>query len=181
MWITPAAMCHTFRDKMYLQTTTIWSHWLPCFPSSYSIHTDAFKTIYSRHNFIKHISNTTTVRVFSRKFHNNHHGDCRILADGTWIHHMECCYCLTSILERIPRPNYPRHSLRMHLNHLLLDIHQPHTTSTIWRCFIWTFCHCIKCSFYPAVIISRWGLWEWFWHYWPTHSLKENPPHTPHV
>ena len=46
MWITPAAQCHIFRDKTYLQTGNICLLWLPCFPSSYSIHTDAFKPIY---------------------------------------------------------------------------------------------------------------------------------------
>ena len=96
------------------------------------------------------------IRVF-QKFHYNYHGDCRILANGTWIWHLECHYHLTSILGRRSWPDYPRPSLRMCLHHLLLDTHQPCTTSTIWRCFIWMFCHCIKCSIYPAVIISRWG------------------------
>ena len=46
MWIALAATCHLFRDKMYLQTedTSLW--WLPLFPSSYAIHTDAFKPVY---------------------------------------------------------------------------------------------------------------------------------------
>ena len=136
--------------------------------------------IYSQLNFIRHVFNTTTMRVF-QKFHYTYHGDCRILADGTWICHLECCYCLMSILGRRPWPDYPRYSLRMHLHHLLLDTYQPHTTTAIWRCFIWTFCHCIKCSIYPAVIISRWGLWEWFWHCWPTHTFAENSSHASHV
>ena len=37
------------------------------------------------------------LRVF-QKFHYNYHGDCRILADGTQVWHLECCYCFTSIL-----------------------------------------------------------------------------------
>ena len=132
MWITLAATCHTLRDKTYLQTTKFDHNDYLVFPSFYPIHTDAFKTIYiySQQNFIRHVSNTTTVRVF-QKFHYNYHGDYRILADGTRICHLECHYHLTSILGRRPQPDYPRHSLRMHLHHLLLDTHQPHTTSTI--------------------------------------------------
>ena len=136
--------------------------------------------IYSQLNFIRNVFNTTTIRVF-QKFHYNYHGDHRILADGMQICHLKCCYCLTSFLGRRPWSDYPRHSLRMHLHHFLLDTHQPHTMSTIWRCFIWMFCYCIKCSIYPAVIISRWGLWEWFWHSWPTNTFAENLSHTPHV
>ena len=136
--------------------------------------------IYSLQNFLKHVINTATVWVL-QKFQHNYHGDCRILADGMQICHLECHYCLTSILGRRPQSSHPRHSLRMHLHHLLLDTYQPHIMPTIWRCFIWTFCHCTECSIYPAVIISRWGLREWFWHYWPTHTFMENPSHTPHV
>ena len=46
MWITPAATCHIFRDKTYLQTGNICPWWLPCLSPPYSIHTDAFKPIY---------------------------------------------------------------------------------------------------------------------------------------
>ena len=164
MWIAPAATCHTLRDNMYLQNNWILPWWLPCFPSLYAIHTDAFKIkyIYSRQKPLPTcFLILLPIRVF-QKFHYNYHGDCRILADGTWIWYLECRYCLTSILGRRSRPNYPSHSLRTCLHHLLLDTHQPHTMSTIWRCFIWMFCHCIKCSIYPAVIISRWRLREWF-------------------
>ena len=70
--------------------------------------------IYSLQNFLRHVINTATIRVL-QKFHYNYHGDCRILADGTQICHLECCYCLTSILGRRPRSDYPRHSLRMHV------------------------------------------------------------------
>ena len=131
--------------------------------------------IYSRQNLLRHVIDTATIRVL-QKFHYNYHGDYRIVADSTWICHLEHCCQLTSILGRRPQSNYPKHSIRMHLHHLLLDTYQPHTLSTFWRCSIWMFCHCIKCSIHPAVIISRWGLQEWFWHYWPTHFLKETPP-----
>ena len=70
--------------------------------------------------FFRHIINTSTVRVL-QKFHHHCHGDCITLADGMRIHHLECCYCLTSILGRRPRSNYPRHCLRTCLHHLLLD------------------------------------------------------------
>ena len=181
MWIISAATCHIFRDKMYLQTGNICPWWLPHFSSSYSIHTDAFKPVYIPYKISSDILLIPLPLEFLQKFHHHYHGDCRILADGMRICHLECHYHLTSILGRRPQSNYPWHSLRMHLHHLLLDTYQSHTASTIWRCFIWMFCHCIKCSIHPAVIISRWGLQEWFWHCWPTHSLKENPSHTPRV
>ena len=120
------------------------------------------------------------IRVF-QKFYHNYHGDCRILANGMQIQHLECHYCLPLILGRRTWPYYPRHSLRMCLHHLLLDTHQPYTMSIIWGCFIWTFCHCIKCSIYPAVITSRWALQEWFQHCWPANTFVENPLHTPCV
>ena len=82
--------------------------------------------IYSLQNVLRRVINTATVRVL-QKFHYNYHGDCRILADGMQICHLECHYCLTSILGRRPRSNYPRHSLRMHLHHLLLDTPTSHT------------------------------------------------------
>ena len=181
MWITLAAMCHLFRDKTYLQTAKNMTTMITLFSLIIFHSHRCFQTyIYSLWDFLRHVINTTTIRVL-QKFHYNYHGDCRILANGMQICHLEHCYCLTLILGRRPRSDYPRHNLRMCLHHLLLDTYQPHTLLTIWRCSIWMFCHCIKCSVHPAFILSRWGLWEWFWHYWPTHSLKENPSHTPHV
>ena len=159
MWITLATTCHIFRDKIIFKQQNM-TMMITLF-SLIILQMLSKLYIYSRQNFIKHVSNTTSIRIF-QKFYYNYHGDCRILANGTWICHLECCYCLTSILGRRPWPDYPRHSLRTCLHHLLLDTYQPHTTSTIWSCFIWTFCHHIKCSIYPAVIISRWGLREWF-------------------
>ena len=96
------------------------------------------------------------------------------------IWHLECCYCLTSILGRRSWPNYPRCSLRTCLHHLLLDTHQPHTMSATWICFIWMFCYCTKCNIYLAVIFSRWRLREWFQHSWLTNTFAENTMHTPH-
>ena len=180
MWITLAATCLLVRDEKYLQTGIyvhddylIFPHHVP-FTQMLS-NQYIFPTKFSRH-----IINTATIRVLKETYY-HYHGDCRILANGMWICHLECHYCLTSILGRRPWSNYPSHSLRTPLHHLLLDPYQPHTTSPIWRCFIWMFCHCIKCSIHPAVITSRWGLQEWFWHHWPTYSLQENPLHTPHV
>ena len=98
---------------------------------------------------------------------------------GLW--HLECCYCLTSVLGRRSQPEHTRHSLRMCLHHLLLDTHQSHTTSATWRRFIWMLCYCTKCSIYPAVVFSRWGLWEWFQHSWLTNAFTKNTTHTPHL
>ena len=46
--------------------------------------------------FFRHIINTATIRVL-QKFHHHYHGDCRILADGMQICHLECCYHFTTI------------------------------------------------------------------------------------
>ena len=137
-------------------------------------------TIYSLQNFLRHIIITATTRVL-QKFYHHYHGDCRILANGMWICHLECHYHFTTILGRGPWSNYPQHCLWMHLHQLLLDTYQSHTMPTIWRCFIWMFCYCTKCSIHPTVITSRWGLQEWFWHQWFTNTLVENSSHTPHI
>ena len=53
MWITPAAMCHLFRDQMYLQTgdTCLW--WLPHFFLIICHSCRSFQTsIYSLQNFL---------------------------------------------------------------------------------------------------------------------------------
>ena len=81
------------------------------------------------------------LRIF-QNIHHHQHGDHRILANGMRIWHLECHYCLTAVLGRRPWPNHPRHSLRTCLHHLLLDTHQPHTMTVIWRSSIWTFCSC---------------------------------------
>ena len=94
------------------------------------------------------------LRIF-QNIHHHQHGDHRILANGMRIWHLECRYCLTSVLGRRPRPNHPRHSLRMCLHPLLLDFNQPHPMPIIQRSFIWTFCSCIKFSLHPAVVLSR--------------------------
>ena len=41
--------------------------------------------------FFRHIINTATIRVL-QKFHHHYHGDCRILANGMQICHLECHY-----------------------------------------------------------------------------------------
>ena len=117
------------------------------------------------------------LRIF-QTIHQHQHGDCRILADGTGIWHLECCYCLTSVLGRRPRPDHPRHSLRTCLHPLLLDFNQPHPMPVIWRSFIWTFCSCIKCILHPAVVLSRWRLREWF-QQGLTNTFTKNTMHTP--
>ena len=59
------------------------------------------------------------------------HGDCRILAYGMRIWHLECHYCITPVLDRRPRPSYPSHSFRMCLHSFLLDSNQPHPMPVI--------------------------------------------------
>ena len=46
----------------------------------------------------------------------------------------------------------------------------------LFRCFV----YCTKCSIYPAVVFSRWRLWEWFQHSWLTNTFTKNTMHTPH-
>ena len=115
---------------------------------------------------------------FSQQITQHQHGNCRILADGTRIWHLECCHCITSILGRRPRPSHPRHSFWMHLQPFLLDFNQPHPTPVIWRSFIWMFRSCPKCSFYTTAITGRWRLWEWFQQRL-TNTLMQHAMHTP--
>ena len=163
MWTTLAATCHHLRDQTYLQNnwnitkmitlfSLIMHHSHRCFQKLYIYVTDKFTTMFLI---------PWQLRIF-QNIHHHQHGNCRILANGMRIWHLECHYHLTSVLGRRPQPSHPRHSLRMCLHHLLLDTHQPHPTTAIWRSFIWMFCSCIKCSLYPAVVFSRWRLWEWF-------------------
>ena len=163
MWITQAATCHLLRDQTYLQNTWNITKMITLF--SIIIH-------HSHRCFHYHIYMSLTsfpnmfliprcLRIF-QNIHHCQHGDCRLLANGMRIWHLECHNCLTSVLGRRPWPDHPRHSLRTCLHHLLLDTHQPHTMTTFWRSFIWTFCSCTKCSLYPAVVFSRWRLWWWF-------------------
>ena len=90
------------------------------------------------------------------------HGNCRILADGMRIWHLEHCHCIPPILDRRPWSSYPRHSFWMCLQPFLLDFNQPHPMPVIWRNFIWMFRSCIKCSLYTTAIAGRWRLWKWF-------------------
>ena len=178
MWIALIATCHLFRDKMYLQTEDTSSQWLPCFPSLYAIHADAFKPVYIPYKNLN-ISLILPPLDFYRNFYHYYHGDCRLLADGMRIFHLEChCYLIT-VLDRRSRSSYPQYSHRMHLYYLLLDIHQSHTMPTAWRNIIWMFCYSSECCFYPTIITSRWRLQEWFWHHWFTNSITENSSHTP--
>ena len=131
-------------------STMITSSFLIIFHSNRCFQTN----IYSLQNF-SDILLILLLLEFLQKFHHHYHGDCRILADSMRICHLECHYCFTTILGRRPQSYYPQHCPRMHLHYLLLDTYQPHTTSTIGRCFIWTFCYCTKCSFHPTVITSR--------------------------
>ena len=135
-------------------------------------------SIYSLQKF-KHIINIATIRLL-QKFHHYYHGDCRLLANGIRIFHLECCYCFITVLDRRSRSSYPQYSHRTHLHYLLLDIHQSHTTPTVWRDIIWMFCYSSECCFHPTIITSRWRLREWFWHHWFTNSIMENPSYTPH-
>ena len=181
MWITQAAMCHHLRDQTYLQNT--WN--ITKMITLFSIIIHHSRRCFHYHIYICHwhaFPNMFLIpwhlRIFQH-IHHHQHGDCRILADGTRIWHLESCYCLTSVLGRRPRPDHPRYSLIMCLHHLLLDSNQPHPMPAIWRSFIWMFCSCIKCSLHPAVVFSRWRLWEWF-KQWLTNTFMKNTMHTPH-
>ena len=106
------------------------------------------------------------------------HGNCRILADGMRIWHLECSHCFTSVLGRRPQPSHLRQSFWMYLLPFLLDSNQQHLMPVVWRNFIWMLHSCIECSFYTAVIAGRWRLWKWFqWRC--TNTLMQNAMHTP--
>ena len=180
MWVTLATTCHQLRDKTYLQKQLDTAKMITLF--SFIIH-------HSHRCFQNHIYMLLTsftnmflipqqLRIFPENFHHHHHGNCRILANGMWIWHLECCYWLPAVWGRRPWPDHPRHSFRMFLHHLLLDTHKPHTTTATWRCSIWTFRYCTQCSIYPAVISGRWRLQQWFQH-WPTNTFMQNTMHTP--
>ena len=158
------------RSGHIFKTPEILPRWLPCFRSLYIIHTDAF-------TFLNMFLIPWHLRIF-QNIHHHQHGDCRILADGMGIWHLEHHYHLTSVLGRRPQPDHPRCSLRMCLHPLLLDFNQPHPMPVIWRSFIWMFCSCIKFSLHPAVVLSRWRLWEWF-QWGLTNTFMKNTMHTP--
>ena len=97
-------------------------------------------TIYSLQKFSSDILLILPPLEFLQIIHHHYHGNCRILADGPGIFNLECCYCFTSILDRRPQSNYPRHSFRMCLHHLLLDTYEPHTIhlseDVLFGCFV---------------------------------------------
>ena len=169
------------------QRSDISSKQLKYYQDDYLVfpHYASFTQMLSKSYIYMLLTNFTTIflipwqlRIF-QNIHHHQHGNCRILADGMRIWHLECHYHLTSVLGRRPWPDHPRHSLRTCLHHLPLDTHQSHTMSAVWRSFIWMFCSCNKCSIYPAVVFSRWRLWEWF-QQWLTNTFMKKTTHTPH-
>ena len=104
--------------------------------------------------FIQHVCSPQHLRIFQH-IEQYQHGDCRILADGMRIWNLECCYCITPVLDGRPRPSYPSHSFRACLHSFLLDSSQPHPMPVIGRNFIWMFRPCIKLSLPPAAVPSR--------------------------
>ena len=68
-------------------------------------------SIYIPYKNLKHVINTATIRLL-QKCHHYYHGDCRILANGTRIFHLECCYCFITVFDRRSRSSYPQYSHR---------------------------------------------------------------------
>ena len=181
MWMTQAAMCHHFRDQMYLQNTWKITKMITLF--SIIIHYSHICFHYyiymSLPSFPCMFLIPWHLRIFQH-IHHHQHGDSRILADGTRIWQCKCRYCITPVLGRRPQPSYPRHSFWTCLQPFLLDFNQPHPMSIIWWSFIWTFHSRIEFSFHPAVVFSRWRLWEWFqWEL--TDTLTYSDMYTPYV
>ena len=180
MWITQAAICHHFRDQTYLQNTWNITKMITLF--SIIIHHSHRCFHYYIYMSLPGFPNMFLIPWYLRIFqhiHHHQHGDCRILANGMRIWHLECHYCLNSVLGRRPGPDHPRCSFRACLHPLLMDKQQPHLMPTTWGRPVWMFHHCTKCSFHTAAIISRWRLWEWIRLHRPTYSIKEDTPHTP--
>ena len=81
-----------------------------------------------------------TIRLL-QNFYHYYHRDCRLLADGMRIFHLECCYCFITVLDRGPRLSHPWHSLRMCLYHILLHLYSSNTMPAVWWNIVLTFCH----------------------------------------
>ena len=123
--------------------------------------------------------NTTIIRLL-QNFHHYYCGYCKLLADGTRIFHLECCYCFHTVLDRGPWPSHPWYSHRMCLHHLFVHIYKSHTMPAVWWNIVWTFHHSTQCSFHPTTVASRWRLREWLWYHWLTHSIMKDSMHSPH-
>ena len=85
------------------------------------------------------------------------------------------------ILGRRPQPNFPRHSLRMHLHHLLLGHLPAHTLCQLSEDVLyWMFVIALNGSIYPAVSLADEGYKSGS----DTADLPtplQKPLHTPHV
>ena len=174
-------MHHLFRDKMYLQTGDICSQWLHHFSSSYTIHADAFTPvyIYSLHIFLDILlilplldfyRNFTTITMETAEYWP------MAWEYSIWNAAIASLQFWTEDLNPV--------TLGIATEHIYTTFFWTSTSHTlchtVWRNIIWMFCYSTECSFHPTAIISRWRLWEWFWHCWFTNSFTENPSHTPH-
>ena len=113
---TSTEMRYTFKQGIILQDDhLILPHHMPF---TWMLST---QYIYCLQN-LKHIINTTTIRLL-QNFH-HYYGDCRLLADGMRIFHLECHYCFITVLDRGPWPSHPWYSLRTCLYHILLHLYQ---------------------------------------------------------
>ena len=180
MWMTQTTMCCQSQDQMYLQNTcniieiiTLFSiiihHSHRCFHLYIYIY-------WSLQYFPNMLFISQHLRIFQH-LTQYHHGNCRILADGMRIWHLECHHCITAILDRRSWPSQPRCCFWKCLQPFLLDFNQPHPIPFIWRNFIWMFRSCIKCSFYTTALTGRRWLWEWF-QWGLTNALMQNTVHT---
>ena len=127
----------------------------------------------------ENIINTTVIRLL-QNFHCYYYGYCRLLANGMRMFHLECHYCLITVLDRGHWPSHPWYSHRMCLHHILLNIYKSNTMPAVWWNIIWMFRHSTQCSLHPTTVASRWRLPEWFWYHLLTHSTMQDSLHSPH-
>ena len=112
-------------------------------------------TIYSLKNF--YISLILQPFVFSRFFFTFYYGCCRLLADGMWILHLECCYSFITVLDRRSQPSHPWYSLWMCLHHLFLHLHQPHTMPTVCKTLFGCFVIALNAAFTQQLSLADEG------------------------
>ena len=80
------------------------------------------------------------------------HGNCRILADGTRIWHLECCHFFTSVLGRRPQPSHLGKASECVYNHFFWTP-TSHTLCQLSEETLFGHFHsCIECGFYTAAI-----------------------------
>ena len=155
MWITPAAMHHTLRDKTYLQTTKYYHNDYLVFPH-YMPFTQMLSQLYI---FPDKILSSMFLIPLLLEFSRNFTTTTMETAEY-WM--MACKYAIwnTAIASlQFWAEDFDLITLGIASECIYTTFFWTPTSHTLHQLsedvLFWTFCHCIKCSIYPAVIISR--------------------------